>query len=226
MKNISRLAINLLTCTGAGLSAWAIISASQGNIREAWILLGVTVLIDGIDGTLIRVLEIKDVLPQFDGDRLDEYADLLTFVVAPVLIGWLTNVIPLSVPGIITGILIIALSCLQFSHEHSKTERAFWGFPSYWNVVIFYGWGFGVTGCWMIGVCLVLCATLFAPIPFVYPSRFDVFRTLTIVLALIWTVMIFTYLVMSAPPTWLLPASFFYPVYYTVISFGLYPYMK
>ncbi|MFX4396978.1 phosphatidylcholine/phosphatidylserine synthase, partial [Acinetobacter baumannii] len=47
----------------------------------AW--LAVTLLIDGIDGTLARAARVKQVLPRFSGDILDLVVDFLTYVVVP-----------------------------------------------------------------------------------------------------------------------------------------------
>ncbi|MFB6345586.1 MAG: phosphatidylcholine/phosphatidylserine synthase, partial [bacterium] len=66
--------MNLLTGLGAGLSAVSIPLAFRGLMREAWILMGVALLIDWVDGSLVRYFNLESVLPAISGDELDAFA--------------------------------------------------------------------------------------------------------------------------------------------------------
>ena len=48
----------------------------------------IATLIDATDGTLARAVRIKEVLPGFDGRRLDDLIDFLTYVFLPLLLLW------------------------------------------------------------------------------------------------------------------------------------------
>ena len=41
-------------------------------------------IVDALDGVLARLARVREVLPQFDGARLDDIVDYLTFVFVPV----------------------------------------------------------------------------------------------------------------------------------------------
>ena len=51
---------------------------SPDAFRWSFVLMLVATLIDATDGTLARAIRIKDVLPDFDGRRLDDIVDFLT----------------------------------------------------------------------------------------------------------------------------------------------------
>ncbi len=204
----ARMIINGLTCFGAGISMVAMLVAFDGNYRLAWLLLAFGVVIDGMDGTLIRTFGLKDHCPNFDGDRLDEYADLLTFVIAPAGVTW----------GLATLLAVVAGSVLQFSYRRAKTSRAFWGFPSYWNIIYFYGWALNPSPETMMVLSWGLVVGLFVPIPFVYPSRTHYCRIPTNLLALAWGASLVAYLCYPQLPIDIIHWSLLFPAYYVLIS--------
>lgn len=220
---LARFGVNMLTGSGGALAAVSIIFSFQNMPVYALGLLILAVLIDAIDGTVIRMFALEDILPEFDGERLDEYADLITFVIAPISFAWGIGVLPFTIGGLLTGMIVCTVSIVQFSHQAAKTGAAFWGFPSYWNIVFFYGWALSIPDDWMIFICLVLCLSVFVPIPFIYPSKFPKFRGVTITLGAVWWFMLFGYLIWPDPPSYFIHASFFYPVYYLILSVFYYP---
>src|SRR5213080_3941642 len=51
-------------------------------------LMLVATLIDATDGTLARLVRVKEVLPGFDGRRLDDLIDFQTYTSLPLLLIW------------------------------------------------------------------------------------------------------------------------------------------
>lgn len=221
-----RMTINVITCAGAGLSAVAMVLGIQGQVREAWLLLVFSVAIDAVDGSLIRWLDVKKLCPEYDGERLDEYADLITFVIAPVGIALGTNILPNNILGIGTVLAVVGGSCLQFSYQRAKTKLAFWGFPSYWNVIFFYGWALSPDHNIMLYLSWGLVIALFLPIPFIYPSRTPRFRITTISLTIAWSVALVYYLWFPSAAIDIIYYSLFFPAYYVGLSFVNYSHLK
>ncbi|MFB6262872.1 MAG: CDP-alcohol phosphatidyltransferase family protein, partial [Bradymonadaceae bacterium] len=124
-KNTFKRAVNLVTVLGGGMSAGALffVFAGEAYLRTAWLCLGIGLLIDSIDGTVVRVLGLDQSLPRYDGERLDEYADLVTYVVAPVGFAWGADLLPADWFGFVTGVVLCAASMLQFSRTDNKTEN-------------------------------------------------------------------------------------------------------
>ncbi|MFB6351200.1 MAG: phosphatidylcholine/phosphatidylserine synthase [Bradymonadaceae bacterium] len=225
-KLLLKKSVNFMTALGGSVSAVSLYFAFQNWEHLAWILMMSGVVVDALDGSLVRILGLKSQAPRYDGARLDEYADLITFVIAPVGFVWATGMLPFTWLGIGTGMIVIAVSCLQFSREDNKTESAFWGWPSFWNVAYFYAWAAELDPTWVIAGSLVLSAGVFVPVPFVYPSKLPKLRRTTMAFGGLWGVLLFAYLIdPDIDKTWL-AVSLIFPVYYLVLSGLLHEQLK
>lgn len=218
LKRVLRGAVNVLTAAGVGLSSVAVLRAFEGRYREAWFWMGAALLIDLLDGPAVRVLRLQDYLPRYDGDRLDEYTDLAAFAVAPICFAWAADVLPATPLGITTGVWVCTVSSLQFSRQHNKTGEAFLGWPAYWNVLIFYGWGLALDPGLIVVFCWVLGFASFVPVSFIHPVRFPPLRSLTLLGGALWVGVMVLYLLVPGTPRWVLGASLVYPVYYFGLS--------
>jgi phosphatidylcholine synthase len=181
-----------------------------------------TLFIDSIDGTLARAVRVKEVLPDVDGARLDDIVDYGTYVVVPVLFVLLTGMVP-GAAGIAVAVAVTVASGYGFAQTAAKTaDHFFTGFPSYWNVVVFYLWALGWPP-WANAVVLLGFAVLvFVPIRYVYPSRTPVLRPLTVGLGAAWgAVMLWALARVPDPPRALVTASLAYPAYYVALSLWL-----
>ena len=65
-------------------------------------------------------------------------------------------------------------SAYQFSQVDAKTHDHFFkGFPSYWNIAVFYLFFWHMQPSTNLIILLVLATLSFVPIKYVYPSRLD-----------------------------------------------------
>src|SRR5215831_3608250 len=78
-------AVHAYTASGAVAGFLVLQAAFDKQARAAFFWMLVAVLIDATDGTLARAVRIKQVLPWFDGAKLDDIVDYFTFVIAPVV---------------------------------------------------------------------------------------------------------------------------------------------
>lgn len=214
--------VHAYTATGAVLAFAATLATFHGRFRDAFLLLVATTFVDATDGMLARRAGIPAATPSFDGARLDDIVDYLTFVFVPMLILYQAGDLP---PG--WGFAVVAAVLLSsgygFASLDAKTSDYFFtGFPSYWNIVALYLHAARTPPVFNGVLLLVLVVMVFVRIGYVYPSRTPVLRGLTNALGAIWAVMMLAI-------TWLLPdvpralviGSLFFPVYYTVLSFWL-----
>ena len=114
-------------------------------------------------------------------------------------------------------------SAYGFNRDDAKTaDHFFTGFPSYWNIVVFYLYLAGFPPTVNAAILLALAVLVFVPIRYVYPSRTPVWRPLTIVLGAVWgvlmMVMLWQFPAVSRPLFW---ASLVFPAYYIVLSLVL-----
>lgn len=213
-------AVHFYTATGA-LTAFAALHALFANdVRMAFVWLYVAVVVDASDGVLARLAGVKQYLPHFDGAKLDDIVDYLTFVVVPIVLMVETGLLP-GTPGMVAACMALAASAYRFCHADAKTaDHYFTGFPSYWNIVALYYYVLEPSPTFCTLVTMVLAVLVLAPLRFLYPSRMTWMRALTVGLGIVWGVLVA--LVLIALPeraTGLAWLSLAYPAYYTALSF-------
>jgi phosphatidylcholine synthase len=216
-------AVHLYTASGAVLALLIVVAAINGDVvRALWLGLA-ALIIDSTDGLLARRFKVSEFLPRFDGARLDDIVDYMTYVLAPVLLLWSSGYLPEGSTGVMIAALPLLASSYQFCQVDAKTEDHFFrGFPSYWNIVAFYAIVFSLSPE-AVGTILVVCSLLvFVPIRYVYPSRTVAFRKLTMTLTALWFVCYSAILFqMPDPDPGFLLFSLLYLVYYLSLSLHL-----
>src|SRR5690606_11654230 len=86
MRNLDVWAVHLLTASGAALALGAALAAAEDNWPLAFALLGVALVVDGVDGPFARYRKVSDRVPWFDGALLDFVIDYATYVLVPAII--------------------------------------------------------------------------------------------------------------------------------------------
>jgi phosphatidylcholine synthase len=215
--------VHLYTALGAALGFLALAAIGDGAYGLAFTYLAVALLIDSTDGTLARRARVKEVLPHFDGSKLDDIVDYLNYVVVPLVLAYHAALIPHGPVGLAVGALPLLASGYGFCQTDAKTaDHFFKGFPSYWNVVVFYFYTLGSPVWLNVAVLLVLSYLVFVPIRYLYPSKNKTAQRTTYVLGGIWTVCMFVLLTQfPAPSQRLAMFTLFFPIYYFAISFHL-----
>jgi phosphatidylcholine synthase len=214
--------VHLWTALGAVCGLLALHATGQGRFQAAWIWVGVALLIDGVDGTLARRAEVARRLPGFDGARLDDLVDFLNYAIVPTYLMIEMRLLPVPA-GWVAAVAVCLASAYQFGQRDSKTPDGYFrGFPSYWNLVVFY-----LTllrpAPWLAFLIVVSLALLsFVPSLYVYPTRTRELRALTLALTAAWgAVLGALILVHPDRPVWLVWLSLVYPAYYFGLSIAL-----
>lgn len=214
--------VHAYTGSGAVVAFLALAASGEGRYPDVFRWLAVALAIDCTDGALARAVNVKKVLPYYDGARLDDIVDYLTYVVVPIVMLFQAGFLPAAHAHWVAAAPLLA-SAYGFCRSDAKTEdHYFRGFPSYWNVVALYAYGLHVsptvTAVWLV----VLSALVFAPLKFLYPSRAKHFRRSSIGFGAIWSlVMLYAIWTLPDAPELLLWASLVYPAYYCGVSFWL-----
>jgi phosphatidylcholine synthase len=212
--------VHLYTASGTVLALLIVIAALEGDaVTALWLGLAALV-IDGTDGMLARRMRVKETIPWFDGARLDDIVDYLTYAFAPVVLLWTTGRLPDGPLGWILAALPLLASSYQFCRVDAKTsDHFFLGFPSYWNIVAFYAIVLDVSDA-VVGAMLVVFSVLvFVPIRYVYPSRTRFLRGLTLALTALWLATYAVLLVQQPDPhAAVVVLSLGYVVYYCALS--------
>jgi phosphatidylcholine synthase len=212
--------LHTYTASGVAVAFLALAAAVAGDEVAAlwWLLLAL--VIDGTDGTLARRLRVKETIPTFDGARLDDIVDYITYCFVPVFLLWNGGYLPEGTLGTALAVLPLLASSYQFCRTDAKTDDHFFlGFPSYWNVVAFYVIVLGASPS-VTAALLLLCSVLvFVPVRYIYPSRTSFARELNLALAGAWLVTYAVLLLQYPEPDGVVTVlSLLYVAYYVAVS--------
>ena len=212
---------HLYTASGAVTALASALAVHTGDYRTALFWLATATVIDATDGVLARALRVKECLPWFDGAKLDDIVDYLTYVFVPVFLIVRAGLVPPALSMWIGGAVLIA-SGYGFSRADAKvatTDYFFTGFPSYWNIAALYLYVWGFSPFTNAAILALLVVLVFVPTRYVYPSRTNTWRVATNLLAATWAMCLFMMI-------WRLPAvdgpwmslSLVFPIYYLALS--------
>lgn len=218
--------VHLFTAMGAVCGLMAIRAVFYEDWQEAFFWLGVAVFVDGMDGSLARLVNVKEVLPDFDGTLLDNVIDYLNYVIVPALLVYWMPLVPASVTWVPVDVSMVVAaamalsSAFQFCQGDAKThDHYFKGFPSYWNIVVFYLAILHLNPWMNLVVILVLSVLVFVPFRYIYPTRTYFLQRTTLVLTSLWGAVILTILYQYPDQQpWLVWASLAYVGYYALAS--------
>lgn len=215
--------VHLYTALGlalAGAAAVLVVRGDAGSIRWAFLLMLAATVVDASDGTLARAVDVRRVLPGFDGRRMDDIIDFHTYTSLPLLLVWRSGVLrPEQAPWLLVPLLA---SVYGFSQVEAKTEDGYFrGFPSYWNVVAFYLYSLRLPPGLALAVLLGLAVLTFVPAKYLYPSQPGTLNRVTAPLAALWAALLALVLLGALPARpWLL-VSLFFPVWYMLASWWI-----
>ena len=180
--------VHLFTALGAVCGLFATRAVLAGAWEEVFAWLGIALIVDGIDGTFARMVDVTKRLPRFSGERLDLVVDYVTYVFVPALAllqaGFLQSWI-----GLVLASLILLSSLFHFSDTDSKTEdHCFVGFPAIWNIVAFYVFAFRIP-VWATEALVLACVVLtFVPMRWAHPLRTPMLWPVTLAIMALWCV--------------------------------------
>jgi phosphatidylcholine synthase len=214
--------VHLYTASSVVCGFLALTRIFYDRYRDAFFWLAVAVLIDTTDGVLARRTDVASRLPWFNGAKLDDIVDYVTYVFVPAFFAWHALLVPERAAMLVAAAMLLS-SAYGFNKDDAKTaDHFFTGFPSYWNIVVFYLFIAGWPPEFNLVILLGLSVLVFVPIHYLYPSRSPMFRRLTVGLGAVWGILVMVMLWqmpnVSRTVFWL---SSVFPIYYVLLSFGL-----
>lgn len=220
MKNWSVWAVHLLTASGAALSFAAAIAAGHEQWQLVFLFLGIAMIVDGIDGPIARRLNVTGRVPWFDGAILDLVVDYTTYVLIPALVLAESGLLTEPYVAAIAGIVVVVVGALYFADKRMKTpEDAFRGFPAVWNAVVFQLMVYKFPEPVTLLVIAAFAILTFLPVEFVHPIRVKRFRSLTLAMAALWSILAIVALAANLDPGPLVVAAFgLSSLYFAVIG--------
>jgi phosphatidylcholine synthase len=212
----------------AGGMAVALLVGGPASFRLVFALMMLATVIDATDGTLARYFRVKEVLPGFDGRRLDDLIDFHTYTSLPLLLIWRAELLPDEAQWCL--LVALVASAYGFCQVHAKTDDGYFlGFPSYWNVIAFYLYVVQPAPWFSAGIVLFFALLTFVPARYIYPSHRGRLNRLSSQLGAVWCILLI--LIVARLPESLVEGqtadrltrliawiSLTYPAYYLAVS--------
>lgn len=179
-------AVHLFTATGAVCAFYAALAAIDQRWEALFAWLGLAFLIDGIDGTFARMVDVEKRLPHFSGETLDLVVDYATYVFVPTLAllmrGYLVGPF-----GHLLAAAILLSSLYHFCDAGNKSaDNCFVGFPAIWNIVAFHIFAFDLSQPVTAAVVIVCSVLTFVRWRWVHPIRVQALWPVTLGLTILW----------------------------------------
>ena len=178
--------VHLLTASGSFLAFLSLVAASEQNWTLMFLWLGLALLVDGIDGPIARKLEVKEILPTWSGELLDNIIDYVTYVLIPAFALYQRGFMGEGLSFLSAAIIVVS-SAIYYADTGMKTKENFFkGFPVVWNMIVFTLFVIE-PGEWIsFAVVLVAGILTFVPINFLHPVRVVRLRPINLAVTLIW----------------------------------------
>lgn len=178
--------VHLLTASGSFLAFVSLVAASEQRWTAMFWWLGLALLVDGIDGPVARKLEVKEILPTWSGELLDNIIDYVTYVMIPAFALYQRGFMGEGLSFLSAAIIVVS-SAIYYADTGMKTKENFFkGFPVVWNMMVFTLFVIE-PGQWVSFGIVVLCGVLtFVPINFIHPVRVVRLRSINLGATLLW----------------------------------------
>ncbi|MEO3999281.1 phosphatidylcholine synthase [Mesorhizobium sp. CAU 1732] len=178
--------VHLLTASGSFLAFLSLVAAAEKQWTAMFLWLGLALFVDGIDGPIARKLEVKEVLPTWSGELLDNIIDYVTYVLIPAFALYQSGFMGEGLSFLSAAIIVVS-SAIYYADVGMKTKENFFkGFPVVWNMLVFALFVLQ-TGEYVSFAVVVVAAILsFVPINFLHPVRVKRLRPLNLGVFLAW----------------------------------------
>ena len=178
--------VHLLTASGSFLAFLSLVSAAEKQWTAMFLWLGLALFVDGIDGPIARKLDVKEVLPNWSGEVLDNIIDYVTYVLIPAFALYQSGFMGEKLSFLSAAIIVVS-SAIYYADTGMKTKENFFkGFPVVWNMIVFTLFVIA-PGEWVSFAVVVIAAMLsFVPMNFLHPVRVKRLRSLNLGIFLAW----------------------------------------
>jgi phosphatidylcholine synthase len=148
--------------------------------------LGLALFVDGIDGPIARKLDVKEVLPTWSGELLDNIIDYVTYVLIPAFALYQSGFMGEGLSFLSAAIIVVS-SAIYYADTGMKTKENFFkGFPVVWNMVVFALFVIEPGEYVSFGVVVIAAILSFVPVNFLHPVRVQRLRPLNLGIFLAW----------------------------------------
>ena len=195
--------VHILTASGSFLAFLGVVAAAEHRFVDMFWWLGLALAVDGIDGPIARKVRVKEVLPNWSGDTLDNIIDYVTYVLLPAFALYQSGMIGEPWSFVAAGMIVVS-SAIYYADMGMKTDEYFFsGFPVVWNMVVFTLFVIDASATTAMTVVTISVFLTFLPINFLHPVRVKRLRPLNMTIFLLWCALGgYSLLLHFDTPTW------------------------
>lgn len=162
-------------------------------VQSAWVTmfawLGLALVIDGVDGTIARRMQVGRVLPRWSGDALDLVVDFTTYVFVPAFALMRSGLLP-EVAAIPLAAAIVMSGAIYSADRNMKPDDGhFRGFPILWNAAAFHLFVLKLPPWVAAGVVAALVVMTFVPYRTIHPLRVERLMVVNRLALLTWALL-------------------------------------
>ncbi|MBD8554657.1 phosphatidylcholine synthase [Rhizobium sp. CFBP 8762] len=184
---IRAFSVHILTASGSFLAFLGVVAAAEHRFVDMFWWLGLALAVDGIDGPIARKVRVKEVLPNWSGDTLDNVIDYVTYVLLPAFALYQSGMIGEPWSFVAAGMIVVS-SAIYYADMGMKTEENFFsGFPVVWNMLIFTLFVIKASELTASIIVFVSVVLTFLPINFLHPVRVQRLRPLNLFVFFLWS---------------------------------------
>jgi phosphatidylcholine synthase len=169
--------VHLLTASGSFLAFLSVVAASEMRWTAMFLWLGLALFVDGIDGPIARRLQVKEVLPNWSGDTLDNIIDYVTYVLIPAFALYQRGFMGENLSFLSAAIIVVS-SAIYYADMGMKTKENF--------LVVFTLFIVEPGEKAAFAVVLFAAILTFVPINFLHPVRVVRMRNVNLPIFLVW----------------------------------------
>ncbi|AGA64551.1 Phosphatidylcholine synthase [Liberibacter crescens BT-1] len=180
--------VHIFTASGSFLAFLGVTAAAEYRFIDMFLWIGLALVIDGFDGPIARKMRVKEILPNWSGDMLDNIIDYLTYVLLPAFALYQSNLLGTSWCSSLAAAMIVISSAIYYADKNMKTEDYFFcGFPAVWNMIVFTLFVIQTTPLISMSLIILSVILTFMPIHFLHPIRVVRLRPLNIFIFICWS---------------------------------------
>lgn len=186
IRKAKAFSVHIFTSLGSIVALLSLIFATNEQWYYLVLCMTLALVIDGIDGPIARSLKVKEVLPNWSGEQLDNIIDYVTYVIVPAFVFYKSGLMENKL-AIIASSAIVISSAIYYADIGMKTcENFFKGFPVVWNLVLFVFILIKPSSVVTFSLIMTFIICTFFPIWFLHPVRVVRLRWLNLPIFLFW----------------------------------------
>ncbi|PZO94894.1 MAG: hypothetical protein DI620_01435 [Haemophilus parainfluenzae] len=180
---------HIFTALGVVACALAMMALFKNEPSLCFLWLIVAYIIDGVDGSLARVVHVEERLTNYDGFIMDSIIDYISYVFVPAFLIYFYVSYPPGLKLFSIALILISSMYFFFKKDMKTHDYYFNGIPTIWQLISAYLFIASPDMPWVnFIITIIFCILQDVNFNFVHPFRVRRLRYMTITVSVLWTI--------------------------------------